>query len=332
MLLNRANFLIVNYFLYPFLILIFCLEVFFQIIFFFDVKSLKKTILFFNPYCDQSYWNYEGVSSYDDKIYKSHSILSLIKRKNQSFYKNNSLKVGDRSKKNIIFYGSSFIGHEIFKKNYDDKINFAIKSYGFDQIYKSYELTKYNFPKETVIIGFLLEDIDRSIFDLRNFPKLKYKKKDINYEITNTPINLKKANSKNLTFYSFNFIKNIIFLINNDFDYKKSKCKIAYKKDLFKFMINNLIDSTKKLDQNLIIVTFNFSEDIISPNWRYDFVKNYLNHKKVMHIDTLEILNKDIFIKQTLPSYYYSQKDFHLNKIGFDLVVKEINKVIKQYK
>ena len=61
--------------------LIFLLEIFFQITFFFDIKNFKKTILFFNPYCDQPYWNYQGISSYDETKYDQHPILTLIKKK-----------------------------------------------------------------------------------------------------------------------------------------------------------------------------------------------------------------------------------------------------------
>ena len=70
-----------NFFFKPLILLFVILELFFQIIFYFDIKSLKKTILFFNPYCDQAYWNFQGNSSFDKSIYSYHPTLTLIKKK-----------------------------------------------------------------------------------------------------------------------------------------------------------------------------------------------------------------------------------------------------------
>lgn len=325
---KKVNILIKNI-LYPLIFLLIIFEIFFHVVFYFDIEKFKKTILFFNPYCDQKYWDYEKKSNFNKEIYELHPLLTFIKKENRNNYYSEKNTHDNKLK---IFYGSSFIDHKYFNMNFQKNINYAVKSYGLDQIYNSYDLTKKNHPNKLIIVGFLLEDLDRTVFNIRNFPKLKYKIQNFDYEITNIPINLKKENPKSFTFYSYNFIKNIIFLINNNFDYKKSKCKITYKKKLFKFLIDNLINDTKKLNQNLVIITFNFSEDILSPNWRYNFIKSYLKDKNVKHIDTLKILNKDIALKQTLPSYYYSTEDSHLNKIGFDLVSTEIKKVIKQYK
>ena len=79
---NKITTFILRYFVYPILFLIIVLEMFFQIIFFFDIKSFNKTILFFNPYCQQAYWNLEGNSSYDETEFIYHPTLTLIKKKN----------------------------------------------------------------------------------------------------------------------------------------------------------------------------------------------------------------------------------------------------------
>ena len=219
---------------YPILILIIFIEFFFQIIFFFDIKSLKKTILYFNPYCDQSYWDFEGNSLYDDNKYSYHPILTIINKKNEVFFN----KIINNNKKDLIFYGSSFIGHKYFISNFNDKTNFAVKSYGIDQIYKSYDLTKQNFLNDTIVIGFLLEDIDRALFYQRNFPKLKYIKNNDTFQLTNTPVKFRNELKTGIHFYFYNFIKNISFLIFNDFNYKLSECDIQIKKDIFE--IKNL--------------------------------------------------------------------------------------------
>ena len=323
---NKIIFSILRYFIFPIFFLIIVLEIFFQIIFIHDLKSFKKTIMYFNPYCDQAYWNFEGNSSYDKTEYLYHPILTLIKKKNKAYFQNKISK-----KNEIIFYGSSFIDHKYFIPNYENKVNFAIKSYGLDQIYKSYMLTKNNFVDSTIIFGFLLEDIDRALFDQRNFPKLKYVKNNDNYKISNIPILFKDTKNKRIYFYTYNFIKNLIFLTTNEYDYKKSDCYINEKKDIFKYFINNIILNSTKLNQKVIFVTFNSKGDVIVPNWRYEFVKEYLSSNNLIHIDATEIIRDNLINAKSNILDFYNQEDLHLNKEGFNFIKKEINKFIEQY-
>lgn len=327
LLLNKKLLKTIKVILAQLIILIIIFEIFFQLIFYFDIKIFKKKILFFNPYCDQAYWNIEGNSSYDEDEFIYHPILTLVKKKNQSFF-----KINKKFNNKIIFYGSSFIDHKYFISNFKDEINFAVKSYGIDQIYKSYLLTKDSFENNLIIIGFLLEDIDRALFEQRNFPKLRFIKKHDTYQMSNTPIEFKNDLNTGINFYTYNFIKNIIFLMMNEFNYKKSKCSISKKKDIFKFFINDIIVKSKELNQNIVFVTFNFKDDIKTPGWRYKFVKDFFKSKNVIHIDLVKIINDDLMSKNLLIDEYYNNRDLHLSEYGFQLVSKEINKIIMQYK
>jgi len=331
-LLNKLLHLNLRFF-YPIIILVFLIEIFFQIIFLFDIKSLKKTILFFNPFCDQVYWNYEGNSSYDKNYYTYHPFLTIIKKDNEKyFYKDNSQNLASQKNK-LVFYGSSFIDHEYFKKNNTNNINFAIKSYGIDQIYKSYMMTKENFPNKDIIIGFLLEDIDRAIFTQRNFPKLKYKEINGKYEITNVPILFKDDFEKNLSFYTFKFLKNLIFLSLNNYNYNYHECEIKNKKLLFEYFVDDIIKNSIILNQNILFVTFNFRNNIDDPNWRYSYVNEYFLSKNLNHLDTTKVIKDDLLNNKKLSVIdYYNQKDFHLNAYGFDLISKNIKLFIEQYK
>ena len=330
--LSRIPLLTWKFFFYPLLILILFLELFFQIVFFFDIRTFKKPILFFNPYCDQSYWNYQGNSSYDKNEYLYHSILTLIKKKNLKFFKKNISENTTFKQDQIIFYGSSFMDHKYFISNYKENINFAVKSYGLDQIYKSYLLTKDNFENKKIVIGFLIEDIDRTIFGQRNFPKLRYKIIDGNYKITNTPILFKNIKNEKITFFAYNFIKNLIFLTLNEYNYKKDKCSIEYKKEIFKFFIDNIIHNSKLLNQDIIFVTFNFMDDIKNPNWRYLFIKDYFLSKNVNHLDMSQIISVDLNNKDLNIIDYYNKEDFHHNSYGFNLLKNKIDIAIEQYK
>ena len=211
-------------------------------------------------------------------------------------------------------------------------MNYAVKSYGLDQIFESYNITKKQHLDDVIIFGFLLEDLDRVLFNKRNFSKLKYEKSKNNYELTNVPINLDYEKNKKITFYSYNLIKNLSFLFFNDYDYKKSYCKIDTKKNLFKFFINQILNDANKLNQKLIFITFNFKDEIVKGNWRHGFIKEQLSLKNIIHLDTKEILQKHMKNNNLQPIDYYSNEDFHLNELGNKLVAEELNILIKQYK
>ena len=118
----------------------------------------------------------------------------------------------------------------------------------------------------------------------------------------------------------------------NEFNYKRSECNISEKKDIFKFFINDIIVKSKELNQNIVFVTFNFKDDIKTPSWRYNFVKDFLKSKNTIHIDLVKIIDDDLNSKNLIIDDYYNKKDLHLSEYGFQLVSKEINKLIMQYK
>ena len=201
-----------------------------------------------------------------------------------------------------------------------------------DQIFTSYDLTKDQHPDDIIVFGFLLEDLDRVLFKKRNFPKIKFNKFGDTYKPTNVPIKLDNKENKKIVSYSYNLLKNLFFLIFNDYDYKQSKCKIDLKKNLFIFFINEIINSSNKLNQKIIFLTFNFQDDILKNNWRYSFTKDFLFSKNIIHLDTKEILKKHMNKNNLQPKNYYSNEDFHLNELGNKIIIDELNILIEQYR
>ena len=328
----KLIFINIKFFFYSIIVLIIFIEFLFQIIFLLNISFFKKPILFFNPYCEQSYWDNVKKSTFDEEIFSYHPILTMIKKKNQTAFNFNNIDYPSPKKNDLVFYGSSFIDHKYFIPYFSKSMNYAVKSYGLDQIFKSYDITKNYHLNDVIIFGFLLEDLDRVLFNKRNFPKLKYQKYKNDYQLTNVPIKLDYEENKKITSYSYNLIKNLIFLFLNDYDYKKSNCKIDIKKNLFKFFINGIIENVYKSNQKLIFITFNFKDDIVKGNWRHDFIKEQLSLKNIIHLDTKEILQKHMKNNNLQPIDYYSNEDFHLNELGNKLVAEELNILIKQYK
>ena len=202
-----------------------------------------------------------------------------------------------------------------------------------DQIYLSYMLTKNKFYGDTIIFGFLPEDLDRALFDKRNYNKVKYIKKDNSFITTNIPIDINKKKERYIDFYTFRFVKSILYLFSNEFDYKKSKCKSTFKKEIFTYFIKNILKESKKNNQNLIFVTFSFQDEINSlSSWRYNFIKKTFKDNNLTHIDTKEIIEKIIKENNTLSQKYYSAEDMHYNDLTNKIITEELKKIIKLYK
>ena len=306
------------------------MEMILQTSFFFEIGLGKKPILFFNPYCDQQYWT--SSSSQGDVINQIyHPILSLQQdslRVPNDFTFNNDF-VAQEPSKDLIFYGSSFIGHDLFKEINDTKfktLNYGVSSYGLDQIYLSYKLTKNFYENKTIVIGFLLEDLDRSIFTKRDYEKVKLTKKNDVFTPSNIPITL-NATKNDVSFYLYRLAKNSYQLASTNFAPKNSTCLIDQKKELFKFMIDDLVNDAKLLDQNLIFVTFNFINDFQpdSVNWREDFMFKFFEKNNLEFINSKEVFKNYLLKTDESIESLFSEGDMHYSKIGFQLVHDELN-------
>ena len=320
-------------FLTVFFSLVIFIEILFQTLSFTDNSLIKKPILFFNPYCDQEYWDNNKKLDFNKNVYKYHPILSLIKNKHNIPTKENSNIIKKNKNDLPVFYGSSFVDHKNFVKSFSKVKNYAVKSYGLDQIYLSYTLTKHEHYGDLIVVGFLLEDLDRIIFKNRNYNKIKYKKVNNEFLLENYPVDLLKFEKKKINFYSYNFFKSLIFLFNNDFDYKKSTCQIDFKKDFFQYFIEKIKKQIKLNNQKLIIVTFNFKEDIGSnDNWRYEFINKILKEQNILHVDSKKLIELDMMINNYPVNRYYSKQDLHYNEMGHEVVFRELTKFIELYR
>ena len=152
--------------------------------------------------------------------------------------------------KSIEFYYDftspySFIAHkrirEMEKKESINFNNYALNTYGLDQIYLSYKLTAHLNQNSTIIIGFLLEDLDRSIFYKREYQKALFVKKNNSFELKNIPVKPNMTDTKTIDFYLYKFLKNFYNLAINNFDPRTNECLMDLKKELFKFLFRNVL-------------------------------------------------------------------------------------------
>lgn len=315
-------------------IYIFIFELIFQLLIFFDFKFIKIADLFYNGYCDQKYWNFNNKKAAFKTKTKYHPILSFVKNDIVIPEKILDHKIVNESSimnNNIALYGSSFMNHNEFKSHLSKReninfINYALDSYGLDQIYLSYKLTAHLNQNSTIVIGFLLEDLDRSIFHKREYQKALFVKKKKSFELKNIPIKQNNTDSKSIDFYLYKFLKNFYNLTINNFDPRTDECHMDLKKDLFSFYVDNISSISSKYNQKVIFITFNLKKDLIKePTWRYSVIKNYINTNNIIHIDSYKLLkDKSSSNEDKINSYFGADK--HNNEESFGYIVEELFK------
>jgi hypothetical protein len=320
-----------------------------QIMFLYNFGLAANPILFFNPYCDQEFWERNIRSSkFNDEGLLPHPILSFQRADNVAgknrfpqLSKQNvdpSLPNGD-----VIVYGSSFTGHPLFRVLLNKKIpntNLSVPSYGLDQIYASYELSKHSYKGKTIVIGFLLEDLDRSIFSFREYPKLKYhetknsSKKGEVYRLE-LPSEASKNNNSSFQVYSVRLLSNLFSMGRQRMVPKNNQCKLEEKKRLFDYFMKNIVVYSRDLGQKLVFITFNFKEDSDKQlhNWREEFVNDYFTSLvkndptgRIEYINTKKLLNEEAEKKKYSIDQLYNPADRHYSKLAFSIVVEELIK------
>ncbi len=297
----------------------------------YDIGIRLNPIFLYNPYCDQEYWEINSArSNFDDTGLEYHPLLSYKAAGEQES------PVTNKSQNSVLIFGSSFTGHKTFQniipsnKNWK---NFSVPSYGLDQIYTSYEISKTQFPNSTIVIGFLLEDLDRSIFSFREYQKIQYNRKNnLEFSPQNVPVKNKKPNIS-FDIYLIQLIKNLHSLYSLKFKTKSSTCHIKQKKILFEYFFNSILKSSQALNQSLIIITFNFEEDFYqaNDNWRKSFIQNYFSKKtetnvdqKLYYVDTQMLIKEHMKNGNTTLSSYFNPVDRHYSEKAFKLVVDKI--------
>lgn len=315
--------------------LLFIFEIALQFALRFNIYGLANNpVIMYNPYCDQNYWLKRNIPIDISEDIITHPILSYtnIGAKIPDSLDNNYLPSNNSE---LVFYGSSFTGHEIFRKQIQDldlsNSNYSLPSYGLDQMYLSYLITEKIHKNSTIIFGFLLEDIDRMLFSFRDYNKVVLKIEEDNLKLLNVPIQQGKKPQAKSELLSFKTIKNLYDLRSSNYNFSASQCARDKKVALLKFIIKDLMKRTKENEQQIIFITFRFAKDFKFDNWRLNEFENILKSEEVVWLDSQNILSQDITDYDDYLKFY--GKDNHLNDIGFSKIITAISRELKeQYK
>jgi hypothetical protein len=315
-----------------------CLEGFLQASIFLGVTPFSDRSLYYNPYCDQNYWDFSDSQLKISKSVEPHPILSFQNKNSPHRHVLNLQENEKIESKGLAIFGSSFTGHEKFKYKFEDLFeydhtNYSVPSYGIDQIFISYQLSAAKHFGDVVVFGFLFEDLDRAIFYKRDYEKLTLIFDEQGYSLANVPINLDKTRPV-YDVFSIRMLQNISSLIVTEFDPRNNQCFQNEKKEIFENIVQEILKTAEIFKQTPIFVTFNHERDLsVKQSWRVDFVNQTLKNHGALMVSSLNELDQFLVDNtQTTISDLFNKSDGHYSSLGFGIVINRLAEVIEQHR
>jgi len=311
------------------------------------VKQLKNPWRYASYYDDNDFWKLYYMFGGEFKPPPSVAIHPLLGWSQVSIDANNplglredSLKLFSSSKKQILFYGDSFVDGVVSSRDYEipryitKRLNDAVAidlgcgGYGLDQMYLLFMLTHAKASEPLIIFGIFVEDdLDRSILSVRTGQKPYFIERNGKLVLQGVPIDPIPSH-----YFSTNppKIKSYLFRLVFKATIGKSKWAIN-KKTNDKIIINTKIIEAidtlcKSKGYSLLFVLFHGQHELASGGyWQEAFLKDLLRHMNIQYVDTADLLRR--YIRQhgvKLPDFYVNEGigSGHHNDLG-NLVISE---------
>ena len=136
---------------------------------------------------------------------------------------------------------------ETFKTN-RQSINFGVASYGLDQIWLRYKQQSGVIPAgETVVIGILRADLDRTVFRYFFGFKPIFRQSDAGFELIPPPSREESQTAfaeapAAVGSYAYAVVGSIAELVTTQFDHSESACNQSEKAAISAFLFDSIID------------------------------------------------------------------------------------------
>ncbi len=257
----------------------------------------------------------------------------LITKENPLGFEQRTLDlIPKNGKQDFLFYGDSFVkglaSEEYFMARYMnrlmpevDVVDLSVGGYGSDQMLLLFQRTWMSFEKPVVIVGMLLEDVDRAVLQIFSNPKPRF---EISSEgtldlkgvpVPSDPAVFFKTHPPEIKSYLAGY-----FLMKFR--------KVPQKRDLKKRINSKIMEEFKRVcgqeGMPLIYVLFYGQEQLRTLDWRETFLKNELEKNGIPYFDS----------KPALIAYAQSHgldySEFYTKKPGDGHMVDLGNKVISE--
>ncbi|MFA5275613.1 MAG: SGNH/GDSL hydrolase family protein [Candidatus Omnitrophota bacterium] len=339
-----------SYFLFSILVLIISfvgLEILIRVSIFTDylpIKPLRNPWLYASWYDDDDFWKLYYKFKGEFKPPPSVAIHPLlgwsqepIDTDNPLGLRKENLEFFSSSKKQILFYGDSFVDGVVSSQDYQipryiaKRLNDAVVidlgcgGYGLDQMYLLFKLTHEKSHNPLVIFGILVEDdLDRSILSVRTGQKPYFIVQNEKLVLQGVPMDSIPAhyfatNPPKIKSYLFRMVFRAttkgITLLGQSLNIGKSKWFINRKmndKILINTKIIEGIDTLCKTQgYSLLFVLFHGQYELASGGcWQTEFLKSLFHGMNIRYIDTAD------FLRSYNRQYSIPFSDFYVNE-GF---------------
>ncbi len=252
--------------------------------------------------------------------------------------KEDSLKSFSSSKKQILFYGDSFVAGGVSSLDFEIPryitkrlnntvvIDLGCGGYGLDQMYLLFKSTHAKVHEPVIIFGIFVEDdLNRSILSVRTGQKPYYIVRNgkmilRGIPIDSIPAHYFVANPPKIKSYLFNLVFRATI--------GKTKWGINKKKNDIILINTKIIESIdvlcKSKGYSLLFVLFHVEDGIVSGEyWQGKFLKRLLHSMNIKYVDTADSLrsySRKYNVKFT--DFYVNEgmKRGHHNELGNSII------------
>ena len=240
------------------------------------------------------------------------------------------------------FFGDSFIAGVVAPENSiparfevetreRQALNYGVSGFGLDQIWLRYRQESRNIPAGApVFIGILSNDLDRSVLSYFYALKPVFRRtadgyqlvpppaeKDIPAALENTPAPLWS--------YAVALLRSVAELAATGFDRSEVNCNAAEKRAVNAYLIDAIITEAKLRGHVLRWILFDSFAAFYKPaNWRYDFMKESLDRRGQIYLDTLNVLSCAAQKANTPPETFFIRVGGHLETDGNRVIARAL--------
>lgn len=216
-------------------------------------------------------------------------------------------------------------------------LNHSVSGYGVDQIWLRYRKASPNIPAGSpVFIGILPVDLDRSVLAYFWGYKPVFRRTDGrgDYELIPPPARNEIAalmiEGPDLpSSYGLAILNTMAELVMTGFDRSEATCDADEKRSVNAYLMDSIIRLAQERDHELRWVLFVAHPAFYKVvNWRYDFIKKFLDGRKQSYLDTRGALSRAAIMAGIPPEAFYIPLNGHLNARGNRVVAESLLKFV----
>ncbi len=296
-------------------------------------------------FLNEDFWKLNYLFNRNFNLKNPHPLLGWTGQIDHNTYRHGQ-ESNLNGRRPVLLYGDSFAQcvdsvdcfQDIFNSNPSFSsgnflLNYGVGGYGVDQICLLFEQSVERFENPFVIFSLLTTDMDRCMLSVRDAQKPYFIIGDEGLELKGIPITLTseeyfEQNRPEIRSYIFNRLrKSKIYPFS-----PKEKVREEYISKLLELnglILERVLLKLEQLELDYVILIFQ-PEHHHSPDWRLDFLREFMETRNVPYICDVDIRDADTTFAEYKASRYAIPRNGHPTTYLNRLVSEEIMKIIPE--